>query len=144
MIQKDPRTRIGWKYAYHAATCLLAVLGLLAAVGGWYVQHYCEQFNAEAAKNWSDALVYWYFVMAAFGVYFIFVIVLWFMGLWVRPKRLTRAYRLYGYDVEDLDPFILQREGFRLAQDAGKQTAAVYRNVDKAVNDLRDSALPDR
>lgn len=137
LIQRDPRTSLLLKQAYVGMCLFMSVLTAVTLGGGFYIHQECTSFGDNTlAKDWSATWRIWFYVFIGFVVlYMVFVMYFLICYKWAWLTRTFYVER-FGEDVEDLDPFILSREGSKLATDASETVNKIYQEVDKTYDQV--------
>jgi hypothetical protein len=137
LVQRDPRTSLGVKKFYVAATTVTMAFCIITISGSFAEQDACATFENQSIVNFNNAAADLFYALIGFlAVWFIFSLVLCFQWKWMWMTQTFRPAPKYGQDVEDLQPGISSRSGSKLQVHSTALDNDIETEIERAYDDL--------
>lgn len=131
IVQRDPRTSINFQRGFIISGLVLSLLVITAAALGKTVSSKCNY--SDEWKNYENFCIFAICVAALFFIFTIYLAIRW-RWVWMTDGRVGASNT--GVDVEDLDPFVLAREGHALQTDAVQTYDSMFKETEIALDDV--------
>ena len=137
LVQRDPRTTLGLKTFYVAATTITMAFSIITITGSFAEQDACKTFENQTIVNFNNVATQLFYALIGFlGVWFVFSLVLCFQWKWLWMTQSFRPAPKYGQDVEDLQPGISSRSGTYLQLHSTQVDNDIETDIDKTYEEF--------
>jgi ABC-type multidrug transport system fused ATPase/permease subunit len=126
LVQRDNRTPLEWKQGFVGLALSVCILAMVVLGGGYYIEQESTGFESSIGENWSYVMKNWFYVWI--GIFVLFIILCMYFLIQWKWAWMTVTFvppRKTGQDVEDIDPYILQRSGHKTSMNATATTGRI-------------------